>query len=189
MKLNDVDLFRLLPQFMRDDRNTQAFVYAITGQLKIIALSIAHARIYSRIDELSEVVLDELAWQFNVPEYNAEYSIDVKRDIVKRAMIIHRQRGTAGAVERVVKNIFGEASYLEEWFEYDGEPYHFKVHTSNPNITDEMLHEIERVIKETQNVRSWLEEVVIELMQKMSLYIGCKAIIVDDIHLNTKKTN
>lgn len=189
MKLDDVDLFRFLPQFMRGDRNTQAFVYAITGQLKAIALSIVHARIYSRIDELSEVVLDELAWQFNVPEYNLEYSIEVKRDIIKRCMVIHRQRGTAGAVERVVKNIFGEASYLEEWFEYDGEPYHFKVHTSNPNITDEMLHEIERVIKETQNVRSWLEEVIIELMQKMNLYIGCKVIIMDDISMVTQKVN
>ena len=185
MTLKDIDLFRLLPNFMRDDANTQAFVYAIQSQLNIVSANIEYARIYSRVGSMSEALLDELAWQFNIPEYNHDYDISVKRNLIKSAMITHHQRGTVGAVEEVIQNIFGSAT-LEEWFDYGGDPYHFKVTTSNPNASDEMLADLDRVIKETQNIRSHLEAVTVELMQNMRLYYGCQAIIMDTVELKTK---
>ena len=182
MTLNDVNLFRLLPQFMQDDRNSQAFVYALQKQLNKVSASIVHAKIYSRIDSLSEELLDELAWQFNVVEYKSEYDISIKRSLIKDAMIIHHRRGTVAAVEEVVTNIYGNAT-VEEWFDYGGEPYHFRVKTENPSSTDEMIRDLERIIKETQNVRSHLEAVIVELMQSMNLYVGCRVIIMDEVSL------
>ena len=184
MKLNNIDLSRLLPQFMRDDETTNAFVYAVERQLNKVSASIAAARVYSRIDEMEDELLDELAWQFNIPEYNSEYELSVKRNLIKTSMIIHHQRGTVGAVEKVIENIYGTAT-LEEWFDYDGQPYHFRVRTTNTNVTDEMLADLDRIIKETQNIRSYLEEVIVELMQSMNLYYGCKVIIMDDVTLKT----
>lgn len=184
LKLTEIELSRLLPQFMREDATLRAFVYAIEKQLNKISANIEYAKIYARIDKMSDEWLDELAWQFNIPEYNAAYDVSTKRNLIKNAMVTHHQRGTAGAVEKVIKDIFGIAS-LEEWFEYGGQPYHFRVHTSNPNASDEMLADLERVIKETQNIRSYLEEVVVELMQSMNLYIGCKVIIMDEVTLKT----
>lgn len=184
MKLKDLDLFNLLPHFMRDDENSQAFVYAIQSQLNIVSASIEWARIYSRVDNLSEALLDELAWQFNIPEYNHDYALSIKRNLIKNAMVMHHKRGTVGAVENVIQNIFGTGS-LEEWFEYGGEPYHFKVYTSNPKASDEMLADLERVIKETQNIRSHLEAVIVELMESMSVYYGFKLIVMDDVTLKT----
>ena len=184
LKLTEIELSRLLPQFMREDATTRAFVYAIEKQLNKISADIEYAKIYSRIDTMSDEWLNELAWQFNIPEYNAAYDISIKRSLIKNAMVTHHQRGTVGAVEKAVQDIFGIAN-LEEWFDYGGLPYHFKVRTSNPNASDEMLADLERVIKETQNIRSYLEEVVVELMQSMSLYFAAKVIILDEVSLKT----
>lgn len=188
MRLSDVDFIRLLPQFMRDDRNAQAFAYAVQSQIISVSLAIEHARIYSRIDSLSEAILDELAWQFNVVEYRNEYDISIKRELIKGCMEAHYKRGTVVAVEEVVRKIFGDAE-VEEWFDYGGLPYRFKIRTSNTGATDEMIQEVTRIVKETQNVRSYLEEVIVEIIQNMSLYIGCKVIIMDDVTLRTTDIN
>lgn len=185
MRLSDIDFMKLLPKFMRDDLNAQAFAYAIENQMKKVNAAIKHAQIYARIDELSEEVLDELAWQFNISEYNTTYDISVKREIVKGCMVSHYRRGTVKAVEDATVKIFGEATIME-WFDYGGEPYHFKVYTSNYSASDEMLADLERVIKETQSIRSRLEEAVIDILQGTSLNVGCKVIIMDDVSFETE---
>lgn len=184
MRLNDIDFLRLLPQFMRNDRNAKAFAYAVQSQLNAVSVNIEHARLYSRIDKLSDEILDELAWQFNIAEYRNDYDIAIKRELVKGCMEMHYKRGTVAAVEDIVTKIFGNA-VVEEWFDYGGEPYHFRIITENVSSTDEMLQEVTNVVKETQNVRSYLEAVIVEIMQTTYLYVGCKAIIMDDVSLRT----
>lgn len=184
MKLTDIEFVRLLPLFMRDDKNAQAFAYAVQSQIVSVSLAIEHAKLYSRIDSLTDAVLDELAWQFNIAEYKNDYDISIKRELVKGCMELHYKRGTRAAVEDAVKKIFGDAT-IEEWFEYGGNPYHFKIRTTNLQSTDEMLQEITKIVRETQNVRSYLEEVIVEIVQSMNIYVGCTAIIMDDVSLRT----
>lgn len=184
MKLTDIDFLRLLPQFMRDDRNAKAFAYAVQSKLIEVSIAIEHAQLYSRIDSLTDEILDELAWQFNVVEYRNDYDISTKRELVKGCMELHYKRGTVAAVEDVVQKIFGDAR-VEEWFEYGGAPYHFRIVTSNTSASDEMIQEVTRLVKETQSIRSYLESVIVEIMQSMNLYIGCKAFIMDDVTLRS----
>lgn len=188
MRLTEIDLLRLIPNFMRDDRNAQAFAYALNSKIAEISMAIAHAKIYSRIDSLSDKILDELAWQFNIVEYRNEYDISIKRELIKGCMQLHYKRGTVAAVEEAVQKIFGDAT-VEEWFDYGGNPYHFKVRTSNTSANDEMIQEVAKVIRETQNVRSYLEEVIIEIIQSMSMYVGCKVVIMDNVSLQTTDIN
>lgn len=184
MRLTDIDLLRLLPQFMREDKNAQAFAYALNSKIAEVSRAIVHTKIYSRIDSLSDAILDELAWQFNVVEYRNDYDISVKRALIKGCMQLHYKRGTVAAVEEAVQKIFSDAT-VEEWFDYGGNPYHFKVRTSNVGATDEMLQEITKIVSETQNIRSYLEEVIVEIVQSMNMYIGCKVIIMDNVTLRT----
>lgn len=184
MLLRDVDLLRLIPAFMRDDMNAAAFAYALNSKIAEVTSSIMHIKLYSRIDSLSEEILDELAWQFNVVEYRPDYDISIKRELIKGCMQSHYKRGTVAAVEEAVQKIFGDA-VIEEWFDYGGNPYHFKVRTSNTGATDEMIQEVTKIVKETQNVRSYLEEVIVEIIQSMNMYIGCKVIIMDNVSLRT----
>ena len=171
MKLDSLIMSEFLPQFMQQDKTALGFAYALDRQLKKIIMKIADLKVYSDIDNLPEQLLDELAWQFNIPEYNLSYSIDVKRTLVKTCIETHRHRGTVSAVEKVITDIFGEG-WVEEWFEYGGEAGYFKIHTTNSAVTDEMVDEFERVLSTTQNIRSWLEQVIVEMVANMNLYVG-----------------
>lgn len=171
MKLKNVDISSFIPKFLQEDETAKAFIYAIQPHLDYAIENIKHASVYARIDELSEEVLDMLAEQFNIAEYNKVYDIDIKRSLIRNCMLIHHQRGTVASIEKVVTDIFGDA-VVEEWFNYGGEPYHFKVKTSNASASDEMLAELDRVIKTTQNCRSHLESVTVELFQKMNVYVA-----------------
>ena len=172
MKLNELDLLEFLPKYMQQDKTAQGIAYALTIELKKIINQIEKVSIYSRIDELDETMLDELAWQFNIPEYISTLDIFQKRALVKGCMKTHRERGTVAAVEKVIEDVFGNG-YVEEWFDYDlDKPYHFRVRTGNVSVNDSMVAEFEKIIKSTQNLRSVLDEVIIETSHEMNTYFG-----------------
>lgn len=172
MKLKELDLLEFLPKYMQQDLTAQGIAYAVTIELKkIIDVIEKKCNIYGRIEELEENLLDELAWQFNIPEYISTLDVVIKRAIVKNCIKTHRERGTVAAVEKVVADVFGNG-YVAEWFEYGGMPYHFRVYTSNVSATDDMVAEFEKIIKSTQNLRSVLDDVVIETSCEMNTYFG-----------------
>ncbi len=173
MRINELDLMEFFPQYMRQDKTAQGIAYAVTQVFKDIVINnIEKCNIYGRIGQLEENMLDELAWQFNIPEYIPTLDLTAKRAIIKNCMLIHRQRGTVAAVENVIASVFGNG-YVEEWFNYDkNKPYHFKVHTTNASTTDAMITEFEKLVASTQNVRSVLEAVIIETSLEMSSFQG-----------------
>jgi len=184
MKLNTVELDKLIPSFMREDKNFKAICYALEEEIKLLYEQTNLIKLYQNIDNLPEEILDELAWQFNAIEYSKTYSIDVKRNLIKNCLSTHHKRGTVAAVEEVASRIFGNAT-VTEWFEYGGEPYHFKVHTANVSTSDEMIIEFNRVIKQTQNIRSHLEEVIAETIDSMDIFCGGIVSVNEDIRLLT----
>ena len=172
MRLNELDLIEFFPQYMHQDKTAQGIAKAVTQVFKDIVINnIEKCNIYGRIGSLEENMLDELAWQFNIPEYIPTLDLITKRNLVKNCMEIHRQRGTVAAVENVIASVFGNG-YVEEWFDYGGKLYHFKVHTTNVSANDNMINEFEKIVASTQNVRSVLEAVVIETAIEMSSFQG-----------------
>lgn len=184
MKLNNIDLERVIPAFMREDENFQGFMYALENEMKRIFTSIDLIKLYTNLDGIAEDILDEIAWQFNIPEYEKTFDIETKRALINGCMSIHHKRGTVSAVQEVAAKLFGNAE-IEEWFEYGGEPYHFKVTTTNISSSDEMLDLLTRIIKSTQNVRSHLEQVIIEVMNMMEMYIGGIVFQIDEDEFQT----
>ena len=171
MKLSELDLLEFLPAWMRTDENARALAYAVERQLERLISQFDALVIYASIGTQSDAILDELGWQFNVPEYSSGLPIETKRKLIQTAILTHKQRGTVAAVERIVSDIFGDG-WVEEWFEYDGDAYHFRVHTSNVSAGDEEAAYFESVVKSSQNVRSYLEAVIIESVMQMQLYWG-----------------
>lgn len=172
MNLQGLDLMQFLPLYMRNDESAIALAFAVENQIKKVASNIALAQIYANIGGQSDTVLDEIAWQFNVVEYSATLPIEAKRDLVKNCMKQHAIRGTKKAVENVINSAFG-SGWVEEWFEYNGSPGHFKVHTTNAATTDQMVAEFDQAVSSTQNARSWLEAVIVELVAGMDLNFAC----------------
>ena len=81
------------------------------------------------IDKVDESALVHLAEQFHIMGNEGWLQTKTeteKREIIKKAIELHRYKGTKYALVKVLSslNINGE---IKEWFEYEGEPYHFKI--------------------------------------------------------------
>jgi phage tail P2-like protein len=83
-------------------------------------------RIISNIDGLPEGVLDILARDFKVDWYDLEYSKAEKQETVKSSWKVHKKLGTKTAIESALRAIYPDTT-VQPWWEYDGEPYHFRI--------------------------------------------------------------
>lgn len=159
--LQELSLLDIAPGSIKTDKAVNAAIKAIDPELKSVSQSISEAFIISRIDELPEILIDLLAWQWHVDYYEPDLSLDVKRSLVKSSIKWHRIKGTPYAVEQLVSQIFGNAK-VSEWFDYAGRAYFFRVavNVGGLNTLDmgsEALKKLRRVINCAKNARSWLE--------------------------------
>ena len=112
-------------------------------------------------DLAPENVLPFLAWSLSVDDWNDNWADDVKRNIIKTSVTLHRQKGTIGALKKALSAFNFADIKIEEWFEYSGDPYHFRVcfDISYAGFDINILSEINKVIQNTKNVRSKLEDI------------------------------
>jgi phage tail P2-like protein len=171
MKLTGLDLLKLQTGLMREDLTTQAMSNAIGNQLRVIAAAVDKCLILSRVDKLSEEVLDQLAVELHVDWYDAGASLQVKREIIRNSGKVHQYLGTPYAVEQVVQDYFGDGE-VEEWFEYDGDPFYFRVVTVNTAITGEQAEQFARAVEKVKNARSRLESVIVAMTAESGIYFG-----------------
>lgn len=139
-----------------------AMARVLAGALEARWDEAALAILYPRIDELSETILDILAYDFKVDWWDRTYSIEEKRRTLKDSWRVHRMMGTKAAVETALGAVF-HSVYVEEWFEYaGGEPYHFRIliKVGEAEIFDREKHKqvISRVAY-YKNLRSWMDVV------------------------------
>lgn len=169
MKLSDVDIMALLPAFMRSDNAVQGLANGVNALVRALAARIMLLRTWDQIDHMSEAELDELAWELDATWYSKDASIEAKREILKKSDLIHAKLGTKWAVEQVISAYFGDG-IVQEWFEYGGEPYRFKVIISNASVTKEQAGLFLKALNAVKNMRSHLEQIVISLSGEMPLY-------------------
>lgn len=107
--------------------NTSAIERALETVLaeRTLGLEIPVGRLWD-VDKCPADFLPWLAWTFSVEVWEHEWPEEIKREVVREAVAIHRLKGTRQSVERVLKAI-GYEIELEEWFEYGGPPHTFRV--------------------------------------------------------------
>lgn len=180
--IRDVCLIDILPLNIAQDSKVKAAAEALDRELQAVTAAIDQCLFLSRIEELSEPMLDQLAWQFHVDFYEPNLSLEQKRSLVKNALIWHRRKGTPAVVEELVTVLFDEGRVVE-WWEYDGEPYKFKIVTHNTAVTNERALEFIRALASVKNARSWLEKVEITLTDDMPLYLAGVVYMGDKLEL------
>ena len=126
MKLSELNLLSLQTKFMQDDLTTQGFCAALDTPMKSIANSIKYALLWHNYDNLSEDVLDFMALSLNIPWYDSEADIETKRHIIENSDMVYLFLGTKKAIELVFE-AWGVTAYILEWFNYSGDPYHYKI--------------------------------------------------------------
>ena len=163
----------LFPPNLREDKNIQAFAEILDRVFSELTEEELNKLFVYAIDSQTEEVLDWLAWQFHVEGYELAQTIEEKRNLVKNAIELHRYKGTKYAVEGVLRflNLPGE---IQEWFEYGGDPYRFKVEVSSPSrqIIPELRDRLIQLINEYKNERSWLEEVLLSYLAEGKLRVA-----------------
>ena len=156
--MQSVSLIDILPPNLLADKQIYAAARALDDELQKITAATRNALLLPRLDELSEEVIDLLAWQWHVDFYESSMSIETKRQLVRESIAWHRIKGTKAAVEKMAQTVF-KGGVVTEWFEYGGEPYHFRIDVLNaPNMTEENRGRLLAVVNASKNTRSWLDE-------------------------------
>lgn len=156
--LADISFLELLPESVRDDEKVAAAALALDVELQAVNDLLDLPGLLSRLDELSEPVINMLAWQFHVDVWDADLPIANKRNIVETAIRTHKYYGTPYAVKTALAAILGAAT-ISEWWEYGGDPYYFRVEVdlAARGWSEEEYNRAVMAINATKNVRSWLD--------------------------------
>jgi phage tail P2-like protein len=171
MKTNDVDLLKLQTKTMQKDQAVQGFTSALNDQLRLLVSEVINVLTYSRIDLIPEDILDILSWQFSVDWYDVDSDLETKRQAINDALIVSQTRGTPAAVQKVIEIYFGDGQ-VEEWFDYGGLPFHFRVVTNNPEATNEKAALLTKAVNSVKRKSTRLESVIIKTGDTMDLYEG-----------------
>lgn len=147
----------LFPRFILRDQNGYAMAMAINVALKAMADAAENALSrLSDIDQMPEWLLDETAWEMNLL-YDYKADITQKRNWIRNASQYYAHLGTPQAIINILDGYFDAVS-LDEWYEYNGEPYHFRVRVDG-NLTEKTNEWVHKAIEACKNVRSVLDDV------------------------------
>lgn len=171
MRLNEVEILKLLPAWMKEDGSVQGLAAGTDAVTKAITSRINLLSRWDQIDNLTEAELDEMAWELNIQWYDSTASIQSKRAVIRNSDLVYSKLGTRYAVEQIVADYFGSGE-VREWFEYGGEPHHFKVLTDNPELVNSYLDIFLKLLAVVKRRSSWLDAILICLTGEMSIYAG-----------------
>lgn len=171
MRLDDVRMEALLPSWMRDNADDVVLSQAAD---RVIREIYQHAQLltsWDKIDRLPEGVLDRLAEELDIEWYDTGASIETKRALIKTSDYVHAHKGTVAAVESIVGSYFGDGRVME-WFEYAGDPHHFKVYTTNPTLVNDRLKAFLAMLEKVKRKSSKLDGILIGLTGEQTIFQG-----------------
>jgi phage tail P2-like protein len=170
----------LLPHSIKDDQKFKAASQCLDDLFSNFNKRVKELLIYSRIDELDEQMLDDLAWQWNI-DYDDGYrfitNIQEKRDIVKSALQLHKYRGTRWSIDKI-GDILNMPIEIIEWWQSEYaiglEPYEFDafVDANQRGVSEQFYIDVGKLINSLKNVRSHLRKIQAIISINDNFYLG-----------------
>lgn len=158
INLKDALITDGLPPIIAEETWAQAMAKAVRSEMRKILEYAKVARLYAAIDQEPENVIDLMAKDLQVQEYSQDYNLDLKRALVKIALQRWSKAGTKSAVQELCTKIFGDAVVIE-WYEYEGDPFYFKVTCNSVTTTEEDVVHFRRAVDSIKRLSAWLENV------------------------------
>lgn len=171
MKLQEAEILKLLPAWMRDDGSVKGLAEGTDEVTRALAARIKLMSRWNQIDQLDEQTLDEMAWELNIQWYDSTAPIEAKRAVIRNSDLVYSKLGTPYAVEQIVADYFGTGE-VREWYQYGGQPHHFKVLSDNPSLVNSNLDLFLKLLRTVKRRSSWLDAILICLTGEMFLYAG-----------------
>lgn len=160
IKLSGSRFTDIMPDNLASQVETQAFAYAVGRQIEKLCAYSDAARTYAAIATMPECLLDYMAVELRTPSYDENYSLKTKRALIQGSLLFYTQMGTPAAVNRIIETIF-ETGYIEEWYEYDGDPHHFRAYVGDGGeVGPGELEEFRRVLSSVKRLSSWLDDII-----------------------------
>lgn len=156
-KLQELDVKQALPDSIAGDENVQVLAEMLTAEFIQLADMSNLLLMLPNVSKQSDDVLDQLAWHLHVDFYNQDAPREEREALIYQSIAWHGRKGTPSAVEDMVKTIYATAE-VDEWYQYNGEPYHFRVNVYGDAVTDaEKLKKMETSVEAVKNVRSFFD--------------------------------
>lgn len=158
----NVKLSDLLPSSF-DTVEIKALNNVVTFSLYLLQKYIDNANFTVNIDNVSEKIIDYLACEYRTPYYDEALDLKTKRNLVKSTMLTYQKIGTTNIIKEYLNTLNEEADVVE-WYDYDGNPYNFKIflnNSDNKEVDEKLLTDIKNKIEKIKNVRSSLEAIEI----------------------------
>ena len=165
------NMVRMLPEPMKLDDGTAAMARVAAEELERRGIESGLPRLWGRFDDMAGDLLDILAEDLGLTWYDSDAPAAVKRELLKNSGQVFRRLGTKWAVENVIGTYFGEG-FVREWFEYDGEPGHFRVYSPNPSVNQERLEEFLSLLERVKRTSAKLDGIFISLTGQTPIYAG-----------------
>lgn len=151
----NVDLERLVPQYIRADRNGYAMMKALEAGMRYFAAMVQNGIDTTlNVGMMPEWRLDEMADELGCV-YDRNAAVSAKREWIQNAYTYYRWYGTARAVRAYLSGAFGQV-YVQESWEYGGEPYHFRVMVAG-GLNPENEKWVRDAVEKVKNLRSVLD--------------------------------
>lgn len=154
--IRDAQLISLIPKTMAGDPGIEATCSALDAVNGFMASAVKKVLVLADINDLQDDAVDLLALETHADYYNQALPLQTRRNLVKNSGYIHRFQGTPASIEQLTTTVLG-TSIIREWFEYGGDPYTFRLLTTNKAVDEEQYQEILRMLAATVNVRSHLD--------------------------------
>ena len=189
MDLSNVSILNMMPPNLAADHNVKMMAEAFDETLRGIIKKIPNVAVIPNLvlnKIADEVLIDLLAWQFHVDFYDPKLPIEIKRELVLKSLDWHYRKGTPSVVEEIVSAAFKQAE-VEEWHEYGGLPYRFRVTTDDPLLDQQVINEFIRAINSVKNTRSLLEAICVIKRGLADAYAATVPAVNEMYHLLAKE--
>lgn len=160
-KLESTDLENIIPKNLLEFKEIADICETLRLPVAEVTGNIYYDAIFAHLDAMPEEVIDLLGWQWHVDYYDSSAKLEVKRELVKQSLDWHRRKGTKYAVNGILKTI-APGYHIEEWNEYGGDPYYFRIIETGGEKVDYSDKELIKAVNSVKNVRSWLDYIVMD---------------------------
>lgn len=165
-------LLEVIPPNLVQNDVDHRIIEAIGNQEAKFFLKVDNSIIGDNLEGQPDEVIWHLLWENHLIKNSEGLALAKSKkeraDLIRSAVELHRSKGTPYAIERALE-VVGVDGHNEEWFEFDGEPYHFWVELSlGQKLSD--LDLIREMIMEYKNERSWFDGFVVMALEQGFLY-------------------
>lgn len=148
----------LLQPSLRGDVRMEALA-RLAARISALPVSTPLVNLFDLVDASALPALGEQFHILGVEGWNLAGTEAARRALLKRAIELHRHKGTPWAVRTALETALPTEASIKEWFAYGGDPFFFRVRldVSELGLDESGMTSAVRLILDYKNVRSWLE--------------------------------